>query len=249
MRQDEEFCQKQFDIYIKSKSSPNTISWVEGNHKVAPDYFLTVGNESFVVEVTTLMEQVPRGKKRISAQGIYEFTREYVEKLETAALQKKILTGTYFIHFSPIQIDVHNVRRKLKNKILEFIAETQNIDKTEPMRITVDEIRYCSVQKIRGVDTKLILASYPASAKWQGDAQIEACRDLNEIVSNKSKLLEHIESEKILLVLIRSPFVEIDYLLNCIAQIENIQNFHTIFAVGGWENSNRIIFTKNQLWL
>lgn len=249
MRQDEEFCKTGFDVYLKSKVSPRSIRWIPGNREVAPDYFLAVGDKHFVVEVTTLMEQVSRGKERIPAQGIYKFTREYVEKLEAAALKKEILSGTYFIYFPMIHVDVHKVKKKLIKPILEFIAETQNMLRSEQTSISIDEVKYCNIQKISEDGAKLILSSYPASVSFQDYAQREACRVLNEIVENKMKRLADLDSEKILLVLVLSPLVEPENLKNCISQIADIQNFHTIFAIGGWGNSSHMLYTKNPLWL
>lgn len=246
MRQDEEFCQKSFDVYLKSKIAPRNITWMEGNQEIAPDYYLTIEAERFAVEITTLDEKVEKDGKKVPIKAIYDSCRRFVKNVEEEAVRKGVLTGTYYMAFPLIHIDFYRVQKALKNTVLEFFADTQLVPKTGPKEIKVED-GYCSIYKTTNSGVNFKLAIYPTSAKWVSAE--EPCAYLEEILNNKSKKLARLNDSKILVILFDFPYVDSSILQQCVLTTSLISNFHTIFIVSTRNEPSYILRTRNPNWL
>jgi ribosomal protein S21 len=126
MREDEEFGKQAFDQYLAAKGVTERIWRDGGDKREPPDYYLTAENEDFVVEVTTLDQQIltPRGIV-VSRDGIDKAIKDFVKAIERDALAQGILQGEFFVWFGPLEIDLHPKRKELKSLILEQIRAMQ----------------------------------------------------------------------------------------------------------------------------
>jgi hypothetical protein len=102
-----------------------------------PDFYLSLGNLKFAVEVSGLMRQVQVGGKLLDEETITSTLWRFVKEIEQVSLKEGFLEGAYVVDFlRPIE-NFGTVRRKLREEILHLIRSTRTAQ-SFPCRILTD---------------------------------------------------------------------------------------------------------------
>ena len=100
-REDEEFCKSRFSEFLANVLKTKGIEWEDGPRNEPPDYYLTINNTRFAVEVTQF--QVTRdtilGTGRVLEKTYEAWCRQLVEEIEGIVISEGVLKGTYVISF------------------------------------------------------------------------------------------------------------------------------------------------------
>jgi hypothetical protein len=247
MRDDEEFAKQRFDDYLHNKTS-EAIQWKDGNQNVPPDFYLTIGAEEFVVEVTALTEQIELSAKSMPIRTLHGWCNDFVAEVKRKALEAGKLRGTYYVSFSIADKDVYSVRKPLMRKLLELIANTQEEDQVASTPVEVDGIKYCSVQKTPRAGDNVFVGLYPSTANWEIEALEGALQLLKNAVTSKAKRLQPFSQKKILLLLAEYPFVSSGVYRNFVDDVD-LSQFHTVFIVDSLgTDRSYVLYTEHRAW-
>lgn len=256
MRDDEIFTKNRFNEFI-SKRTDIPILWRDGNQNEPPDFYLTMGNVEFVVEVTRLINEVETPRGPISRYKIDSSATNFVRKIEKKAIKDGVLTGTYFIHFGFVQIDFYGHRKEIKRKIHKIIADTQFDSQSftdieleiETQNGNKEKIVFCSIQKTSLSDTKVEVGGGPQEVEWSVDIQDKACELLKNTVLEKKSKLERFKQPKILLLLSSYGLTNPENYKLCLSKLPNITDFHTIFIASAFTWSHDyLLCSQNPHW-
>jgi hypothetical protein len=249
MRDDEEFAKQRFDDYLHNKIS-EAIQWKDGNQNVPPDFYLTIGDEEFVVEVTALTEQIKLSARSMPIRTLYGWCNDFVAEVKRKALEEGRLRGTYYINIFALHKNRNpqSVRKPLMRKLLELIANTQEEDQVGSTPVEVDGIKYCSVQKTSRAGDNVFVGFYPGTVNWEIEALKGALQLLNNAVTSKAKRLQSFSQKKILLLLAEYPFVSAGVYRDFVHDVD-LSQFHTVFIVDSLgTDRSYVLYTEHYDW-
>src|SRR4030042_4903594 len=99
----EEFCKSCFDKYLRELLPDSNFIWTEVEQKQEPpEFYLSVDEVKYAVEVTRLILKADVGTKDALPIGIVrDLLRKFIiDDVETIALQNHFLSGSYLVNFS-----------------------------------------------------------------------------------------------------------------------------------------------------
>jgi hypothetical protein len=247
-RHDEEFAKQAFDTYLHQRTA-QVIQWTNGNQNVPPDFYLSVGEETFVVEVTNLMLHVELSDKKVfPVETLYEWCNKFVSGIDAEVRRSGKLKGTYYISFTSEFEELKNYSKKLRKKIIKIIEKTLEKEQFESIDITIDYIRFCSICKFINPDDEVRFGGRPRISKWQGVAEREALENFRDSLVKKTVKLKPFTHEKILLLIARNVFVPANRYFDFLVDLD-LSEFHTVFIVSGFDNNQSyVLYTKNNDW-
>lgn len=247
MRQDEVFAKQVFNSFLK-KVTIDPIVWKDGNQNKPPDFYLSLGNNEFIVEVTALTQQTEPGQKPGPIKTLQKSRKDFGLAIEKEALEAGILNGTYYVTFAHWHEDFQGIRKKLSQDILRFIEETQSVSQIASTPITINSLEYCSIQKTPKPDNHVYIG-YPATAMFMEAAITEAKRLLKGAIVDKSKKLKKFTHPKILLLIAQFGFVDSE-VYSELAKDLDLSAFHTVFLIDGYDvKQSYILHSLNNEWL
>ena len=253
MRAEERFCKDCFDAYLRERLGLSTEWWVGTE---PPDYFLTVGGTTFAVEVTQLFGQVSTDAGDSMGDEEYEASMESLcETIRRAAMADGILHGFYLVQFVGPFRQFRRSRNLIVAGVLQYIRGTQGAT-TAPGCVVFSEIglqmkdrgftpemiadfagdrwiaESCSIAKLGGSPHGIeCVASGWSRFMWEGQVLAEACRMLQEALSQKERKLAKIAEPRILLVLHQWPMVGAGIHRGCVEDLRLPGSFHSVFVV------------------
>ncbi len=248
MRQDEVFAKEIFNSFLE-KVTIDLIIWKDGNQNEPPDFYLSIGNNEFVVEVTALMQHVKVQEQNVPILALSESLKRFVGKIEKKALEAEILNGTYYVIFDNWYGDFQEVSKKLSQDILDFILETQSAPQIASTPIEIDFVNYCSIEKTPKSGNRVQIRMYPATGMFMEAARRETRKLLESMIVNKSKKLRELTQPKILLLIAQSYFVDAEKFSE-LAKDLDLSGFHTVFLIDVYDpDRSYILHSINADWL
>jgi len=170
-----------------------------------PDWFLTIDNERYAVEATTIDELIQLNKNElVSIFGITNSLTSFIKEIEQLAIDLGILSGTYFISIFPIP-DFIQKKKLIKKVLLDYIRETKQLASASTHIIA--DIKGHKILITKGNFNKdCVIGGILTSVRLDGEVQKRLLQSVAHSLSMKSNKLHHIAEPKILLLFDRYPY-------------------------------------------
>lgn len=248
----EGFCIKVFETYLLQNSIDTICVWnrVRGGND-PPDYYLTLGNQKYAVEVTSTSPVI--GKSNI-LQETYESTHiEIVEEIRDEAQKRGILSGIYALGiYDPLTDTDLKFKRIKKIFISEALQIIENLSQQPIGSQRYIEHNYHVMGDIIkvGDEDNDIGHVLDMQTEWTESPQFFTKLTLllqSPISSKKKKLVEKSEYyPAILLILNTYGLASSQDYKKVVRNISDISFFHTVFLVMG--SNGTILFSKEPRW-
>jgi hypothetical protein len=124
MRDDEQKCKAAFHTFISSDHHLKDIGWTDGDEP--PDYYLSLRNTRYAIEVIQVRELVSIGNKTLADLDILVTFRRFIKEIEREAITRGILTGAYSVSFKPLE-NFGKLQQQIKREINEYLQATQSV--------------------------------------------------------------------------------------------------------------------------
>ena len=247
-RKDEEFAKLQFDKFLQM-ASPNTrIRWEEVEQQnEPPDYHLYLNSKKFAVEVTTLMEKVEVGNRKLPHLAILASLWKLVDEVEATAINENYLHGAYVVRFSKPIINFKHIKEQLYQDLLIYVQSTQSKPNEPEHTVFEDGRQKCTIEKLDN-QPNYIGKMGPTGGKWEGEIVAEICDLLTERINVKKDKLKNVVFPTILLLHDLYHFAKPQMYKTCLSTFTYLLSFHTIFVTQSNE-TGFILFSANQEWL
>ena len=242
-RRHEELCKEAIVAYMK-----------EIGHQVdcnehdpdPPDYLIKIDGVEYAFEVTTLSDCYRNAKGKKIPRNTYE--ESYIRLLEEAegeAKSKGNLRGVYKVKI-PYDISAKFSIRKaneLKQRILEYIRDTESDGFAEPMYLNVQEAPQISIEKYDNYDSRIDYVFYDAD--WRKRI-LETCLHLIDsmLETKANKLKDFHLSKRIIGLLHDYPHANAGHYREAFPYCVNAGSFDGIFLVMG---SGEVIPLKSEI--
>lgn len=194
---EEEYARSCFDARLSRDLNPRwrPLSPVEE----PPDYLLSLGSDTFAVEVTMVLQHLDVGGKRMSAPGVRKHLARFVDRVGEVARNRGVLRGRYLVSARPID-NMSSVEGDLELGLLDYISRTRDLETTAITEIRVGPHAKMHIRK-RGLDRDYVapITSLGARSRAAELAELESL--LRERVSEKRLKLQKIAEPRILLLL------------------------------------------------
>ena len=243
MREDEEHCKNAFDTFLKQFYQSGDITWTCGDEP--PDYYLELCGTKYAIEVTSLFENIELGDKKSSHLGFRKAILNFLKQIEQEAIQKGILNGAYIVSYKPLN-DFGKQKRTISKTIIAYLRDTQRVSSAPIKKIIGSGRLTWDIEKYHS--EKQYLTGAASDAKWEHQAAGELSIFLNKALNDKVQKLAAISYPKILLIADRFPWVERGDWNNCLPNLDQLSEFHTIFLISN-DRGNSVMYSIESLWL
>lgn len=125
----EETSKIEFDKYIRIIFPFSQPVWEEVEND-PPDWFLTIDNTLYAVEATTIVELLGLKNNTLSSFSVSASLHNFVKSIESLAVKKGILNGTYIIKLCPIP-NFSQHQRQLCKFFLNYIRNTRELPEAD----------------------------------------------------------------------------------------------------------------------
>ena len=250
-RKDEEYCKSAFDVFLRRHYRQDEIEWTASE---APDFYLTLRNQSFGVEITTLVETVRAGpRKWLSLIDVLRAFQDTVADVEKRARHDCVLQGAYAIAFGEPIDGFGKWKNILKKELLDYIRNTQTLAQAPEKTIFNHGGQRCSIVKVGNSFTRIQMLG-PTGAIYVDGIGQEICHLLSETLKvKKIDKLAHLTLPKVLLILDQYGFGSYG-LKNpqvrelCSSRLPELASFHTVFIVEDNDES-LVLSSKDDQWV
>lgn len=242
----EEFCKDSFDRYLRKVIPASTISWKPVEQKYEPpEFYLSVNDTMYAVEVTILMQKVDAGaKKHLPVSIVRDLLRKFVvDEVEAVAIKNSYLQGFYLVSFFKPITDFANVKGIIQHELLSYIANNQAASKAHPKVVYEHNRQKCVIEKVHSEENKFVMGG-PIISRWKNEALSEVKQLLDNRLDEKQHRLRNIAYPKILLLHNKYHFAEFDAYKACVSTASSLDSFHTIFIVES-NNEGRILYSQD----
>lgn len=243
-RKDEEFAKEAFSRFLARLGSSH--DWCEGSEP--PDYFLHIEETSFAVEVTQIVEQVDLGTHVSSTTGVNRALTAFTRRLQTEAVARNILHGSYVIDFSPIP-HLKAQQDTIRGKLLEYISTTQH-NKTSDWVTTHRVAGWPAIQirKASGSGAVIYELIGGAEGKWEGDVLSEISQLIQRAIETKAGRLQGVPGDHILVLIDAYHYASAEA-WNAVASWPRFltSSFHSVVRVHG-DYQCQILHSRDGSW-
>lgn len=247
MREDEERAKESFDHYLFNKLGLKTEWEPEPNGKnKSPDYFMWVENRKFVVEVTGLWGKVDSGRGPKSLADFFFVLNCFSRRIKELALEKDYLCGYYYILLLGNPKYFLQDKKDLENRILDYIRRTKHESQISSKPILKGIGRRYNILKLMNNKNDLFFRPFRAAFPESPEVKKETCKILHDRISKKRNLLQYINLPKILLLPDYYGFANRRTYKECLAKINSLHFFHSIFLTQGY--NGYFIYTREKEW-
>ncbi len=218
-------------------------AWRRGNEP--PDYGLRIGDASFAVEVTRVMEATSHGGVTLSTHGWRAALERFVAEIEQKAIDKKVLHGSYTMTVAPIP-DFKARRQIFIAAALEYISGTQLVDRAPSHTIVkLDRGRSLTIAKARTAPSHVSTVILIGRPKWAIEARQDLTILMGKRIAEKRRLMRRLRRPRILLFVDSYVYSDIDDWATASAGI-NVSGFHTVARVA--VRACQILHSENRQW-
>lgn len=245
-RKEEQFCRDAFQGFLESQGHKD-VKWVDvAQEDEPPDYYLWLDGDCYAVEITTLMEQVEIGDRKVSSQGIVATLWGLVDQVKDEANQKEFLHGAYVVGFAKPIEHLSVLKKQLKNDLLEYVQATQCLECAPEKIIFREGCQLVSIQKMH--NHKTYIAKFgPSGGKWGGEMIDEITGLIEERIETKKEKLREIQFPKILLLYDVYLYADIEVYDKHLDEMSSLSAFHTVFVVPN-DGPGKILHSENTSW-
>lgn len=247
MRKDEERAKESFNHYLFNKLGLKAQWEPEPNGKSkSPDYFMWVENKEFAVEVTSLRGMIDSGRGSKPRADFFSVLDRFSHGIKELALEKDYLCGYYYILLLGNSKYFLQDKKDLETRILNYIRKTKHESQTGSEPILIKTGRRYTISK--QTNNKNDLFFRPSLTAWIESPEVkkETCKILHDRISKKRNLLQHINLPKILLLPDYYGFANRRAYKECLAKINSLHFFHSIFLTQGY--NGYFIYTREKEW-
>ena len=256
----EQFCADSFDRFLAHRLGIASRVWEPVSRgQDPPDFFLTIDQENFAVEVTSteVMRGVSFGEGQIQEETYEHSHTQFIKDVEAAARNAGILKGAYAISFGrPMAISrFRQIRRYAQGQLLQYLERTQHLQSAPDEDIRYGNRRICHIFKAH--DQRNIIYEAFTDLAWTESPEVtdKVCDLLQAAVTEKKeKVLAKgqvdprvLSLPKILLLLNTYAFADRSIYLSCVQSVESLDFFHSVFVIWG-DGSCMLLFTGNEAW-
>jgi hypothetical protein len=247
----EQFCKDCLERFIRKIYPSSSIIWenVEQNQE-PPDYYLSVDETRFAVEITKLVRKERVGtEKSLPAGIIRDCLKRFVsDEIEGVARENGSLHGSYLVGFSKPITNFATVKNLIQSKLLTFVSDTQLADRASPQVVYKCNRQECQIEKLSNQDDNIIMGG-PIISSWEGDAQAEVAQLIDDRLNEKKHRLRNINDPKILLLHNEYQFDNlVGIYKECILAESSLNTFHSVFVVHR-SNEVDVLHSREPSWI
>jgi len=214
---DEEYAKKSFVQFFEQHPVVHIENWRESE---TPDYFVSINNIDYAVEVTAVMNQLSKERINKPIASLFASISNLKAEIKRETVNLGLLDGAYILRINkPLEISK-------KQKIYEYAKV------------------YIEIEKIH-TKKKYIAICGPTLTRWDGEVFKEISLLLNDRISSKSKKLTDITYPKILLLLDRYHFADKKQYIKAMQEISLEMSFSLIFLVQQ-ENRGIVLYSSRE---
>jgi len=125
----------ELDRWLRRTFPTKSISWSEISDP-HPDWYLTIDNDSYGVEATTIVPKVKAGKSLVLEPSISASIGDFIDEVESKAISRGILSGGYAIALGHIP-GGRKSRERISSAILDYIEQTKEMQSAESLVLCV----------------------------------------------------------------------------------------------------------------
>lgn len=241
MRTDEEFARKAFHDHLAALSLAP--SWSPGAEP--PDYFLTIGDSRFPVEVTLIMESVAAEQDVKSERGWQRSLERIVNRTEAEMVHRGVLRGVYAMHLEPVP-NVHEVARHVLTKVEAYLRDTSSVTIAPPLTLwNGTRNRHWKIEKV-GDRANMIGGTFVlGGAKWQAESRLEV-GSLIEVAAATKRRKTSLLSDVVLLLVDAYHYAEAED-WQAASEIAALNGYHTVARVFG-SHECQVLQTTEASW-
>jgi hypothetical protein len=242
MRKDEEKCKAAFHAFLTSDQHLEDIVWKDGDEP--PDYYLSLGNTRYAVEVTQARELISIDNKTRSDLDFLVTVTRFIKEIEREAIVSGILTGAYSVRFKPLD-NFGKLKQRIRREITDYLRSTQDVSSAAERVIIEEDSSRWEITK-RHCD-RTYLSCGTTDGKWHGEAIRDLSTLLDRVLITKARKLAAIPKPWILLIADRYPWLDHSDWHESAIGLKSIGDFHTVFLVSG-DRGNHVLHSQNVNW-
>ncbi len=245
----EKFCKNSFDDFLKNLLPDSVISWTCVEKKEEPpDFFLSVDDTKYAVEVTILMQKFDIGTKKPLPLGkIRDELENFVrDEVESVARDNNCLHGVYLVTFSKPIDSFTNAKTMIRNKLLVYIRATEGSGNTPGELVYKCGRQTCKITKVHDGYNKVFMGG-PGDSKWKREVLADAYQLLDKRIEQKEHKLRKISCPKVLLLHDQYIFGTVETWRARISSISSLASFHTLFIVGN-NSKGSVLYSQDPKW-
>jgi len=226
-REAEEPCREAYDSYLKSRYPSACVRW-EKPEQDPPDFWLTMADRKYAVEVTTLMESL--GHHQRPHRALYSAIGVFKRRLDKRLDGVKPSNGICSVHIEQsLPEDDRKLCKKLLDDTVTVVKRVCATGDRDEVTVFHSDMRWVTVRLVPS-DKNRVDIWYPVVA---GFPDVEARKTLSAALAEKVQTLRKAD--------VTDPWVLLLWLDVLIAESRNyreiqdlpkeIEDFETVFAV------------------
>lgn len=243
----EEFCKSKFDDFLKKVQASASIVcgvWQDGDEP--PDFYFTLDDIRYAVEITILTEKIAVGTFKMPRVAIAHSLWKFVDEVEQLARERHLLHGAYIVRFSKAIEDFSAVKDDIRIRLLGYIECTQAMEKSPGKTVFKRRRQSCIIEKLHTRSDRIHKAG-PHNTKWGGEAETEICDLVEERLADKCYKLRNLALPKIALLYDSYHFAGSKMYKDCVYKLPSLSSFHTVFIVQS-DSDGFILYSENLGW-
>ena len=238
-RKDEELTRAAFDSFLRRRGCERP-EWKDGEDP--PDFYMTMANERYAVEVTSVHDIETVGARRFTTIQVFSELGRCGERLRELVPAKIPVRGAYVVNLEPVT-NLKDVEATVTKGIIRYLEETADEETAPVVDLYRDPPNRWTIEKMHN---KKDYITFPISllpgAKWEGEMLQDLEALVGQCISNKIEKLRRVSEEKILLILDRYHYATLDIW----RRATNSLNFEGWYMVAAILASNRVVLLHSQ---
>jgi hypothetical protein len=243
-RGDEEHARSSLDRWLNGRGHGPRV-WSDGDDP--PDYFLSLGDQRYAVEVTQVQQEFALGAGTMSERDVTVGLTNAIRELERRALAKGILSGFYFVHLEPLP-DLKAELAGIETRLVEYLTATRDLE-TAPRGYLREGPwgRQWTIRKVARKGAELSgSVGYHGIGIGEGEYMMKLRERLRAILARKREQLSGLAESKVLLLLDKFHYAEDEQWLR-LASETDMSSFHSV-ARSHREGACQVLYSSRSGW-
>ena len=246
-RKHEEIARSELEGLVEHLFPCTNVEWEEVPQELEPpDWFVTIGEDRYAVEATTVIEPIDTSNATLSAWGISVALSRLIEEIEGEAKEKGILSGAYVIFLCPV-LNLAKTRSQIKQFALDYIRATQDLPSAPEKAFSLADDCTLSIKKLH-CESQYVAEVIGYKVKPEWESRTEIVRLLAQTLAEKDIKLRNIAEPVILLILDAYYYAEASDWVEAISSISVPSRFECICRIAPFAQST-IIWAKSSRWM